>query len=156
LDHSIKDLVASLAPDLLIATSAYEPYVPDSNQNLYHGLELLSQLGSLTTQSLPAPAPAPSRLYLPKDLSPPPALLPDAPALPVPQPSSQTGIQKESAEIRETKKEPPVTPPPADAVLLQALQALRDSKRFHRKTPGIFSPILKDPNPKPPSSSSSS
>ncbi len=123
-------LISSLASNLLSTSTQFEPYVPNSKQNLYYSLNLLSELGELARVSLETEFPEPTTIEevpLPKVEQ----TLPPKPAGNLVNHSAKTSgpFLKRSKEV--------------DQSLIDALQTLRESKKFQRKTMGVFSPILR-------------
>ncbi|MEO5969080.1 MAG: hypothetical protein ABIQ95_04065 [Bdellovibrionia bacterium] len=148
MDRSLKDLVSSLASNLLSTSARFEPYVPNSKQNLYYSLNLLSGLGELARVSIeseysvvpiePTQSPASALAqtltpFTPQDLTQ-TSLSADLP--PSPAPPSAPAQSKPTLSSKERSKA-------MDQSLLQALQTLRESKQFQRKTMGVFTPILR-------------
>jgi len=145
LDRSLKGLVSALASNLLSTSTQFEPYIPNSKQNLYYSLNLLSGLGDLARMSLEGEA-----------LKPPP----QSPTSSLAQTTTPAQVTKESRpeglslpHFPRVDDTPPILTQPSltskersrevDRSLLEALQALRESKQFQRKTMGVFSPILR-------------
>ena len=121
MDRTLKSLVSSLASNLLSTSTQFEPYVPNSKQNLYYSLNLLSGLGELARISLETEYPQSCAESSTPQQSPPPPVLQSKASL---------------GSSRDRSKE-------VDQSLLRALQTLRESKQFQRKTMGVFSPILR-------------
>jgi hypothetical protein len=129
MDHELKVLISSTASDLLSRSTQFEPYIPNSNQNLYHGLKLLTQLGKITEDSL--------KTFLNSEVQ----------AAKKPE----TAKQVPKLEINRTAQASMSNPKRSrevDEVLTQALQKMRESKLYQRKTPGVFSSIQPGGDPK--------
>jgi hypothetical protein len=151
LDRSLKELVSSLASNLLSTSTRFEPYIPNSKQNLYYSLNLLSGLGELARVSLES-----EYSILPAEpmLEQTSALAQNLPHF-SPQDLTKTALPSSSRQTSPTAPEQPSQPSlnsketskerskAMDQSLLQALQTLRESKQFQRKTMGVFSPILR-------------
>jgi hypothetical protein len=144
MDLSLKTLISSLASNLLSPSASFEPYIPNSKQNLYYSLNLLSELGGLTQTSLESeyPEPVVEAPSVPKfePLSPRQKLEHLTPqqelkALPPLQKQNNPGSKSSNPLLKRCKD--------VDQSLLQALQTLRESKQFQRKTMGVFSPVLR-------------
>ena len=58
MDRPLAELIRQLAVQFLSPSQSFEPYLPNSNQNISHSLALLSDLGKITQDSFP-PLPPP-------------------------------------------------------------------------------------------------
>jgi hypothetical protein len=131
LDRSLKTLISSLASNLLSASTQFEPYIPNSKQNLYYSLNLLSGLGDLARVSLETEYPNPPPV---EEIT----LQQQQPIIVLEQPIAAPTLPTKSPLENSKQRSKEV-----DQSLIQALQTLRDSKQFQRKTMGVFSPILR-------------
>lgn len=136
MDRSLITLISSLASNLLSTSTQFEPYVPNSKQNLYYSLDLLSELGELARVSLETEFPEPAIVLEPARVEEEPLPKLEQTLLPKPADNLVNNSAKPSAPFLKRSKE-------VDQSLIDALQTLRDSKKFQRKTMGVFSPILR-------------
>jgi hypothetical protein len=113
LDRAVIAQMGTFARNFLTTSQCFEPYIPNSQQNMLYALTLLGNLGDIAKLSLEVPAPKVEAA---------------APARPVPKPLAPTV---------------PSRPGIKDASILEALTELRNSNRLLNRSSGGNSSILR-------------
>jgi hypothetical protein len=116
LNESLNTPVTASARNLLSTCPSLEPFIPYSQQNALYALKLLGSLAELTRANIQPTSPPVTQQTLPQVNS-----HPDL---------AQSIKQKDSTAL-------------SDKSILNALLELRQSGKSSRKSPGIFSPILR-------------
>ena len=124
MDHPLESHLSVTARNFLSTSPSFEPYIPNSQHNVFQALFLLGHLAEITRQSM----------QLEKHSLQPPVTNPiAAPPTSLAKPQ-QLEIPKE--KILTQKQQ-------IDQRLIQALLELRTSKKPFQKNPGTFSSILR-------------
>ncbi len=123
MDRTVKPFNLEIARNLLSTSEQFEPYVPESHQDLLYSLNLLKDLGAITLQSLQV------KKTMKEIPAPPPNPLPQAPA------HSPKDHKKESHPMIK------------DQQILEALLELRNSNRLSKRSLSMHSAIIRSKKP---------